>query len=201
MAMVFADFDLKTAVQRFELSEDRRTDLFKDVDPIEPSDYLRGWLDELAPAALAINTEQARREYIIAPILIEAKRRSQVEINVFPGVMFTVDPGQGLTGFCDYLIARSPKLYYLEAPLVAVVQAKKEDIIAGLGQCVAEMVAIQLFNEKEGTPMPTVYGCVTSGSNWRFLKLKDMNLFIDLPEYYIHEVAKLLGILVSITGD
>jgi hypothetical protein len=88
-------FDLKTAVRQFELSEDRTTDLFKDVGPIEPSDSLRAWLDELAPAALAINTEQARREYIIAPVLVEAKRRSEVEINVFPGIAFTVDLGSG----------------------------------------------------------------------------------------------------------
>ena len=104
-------------------------------------------------------------------------------------------------GYCDYLIARSPKLYYLEGPLVAVVEAKREDISAGLGQCVAEMVAIQLFNEKEGTPMPVVYGCVTSGNLWRFLKLKGQDLFIDLPEYHHHQVATILGILVSMARN
>lgn len=67
--MVFADFRLKTAVKAFELSEERRTDLFRHVEPIEPSEHLRGWLAEFAPVAVGINTEQARREYIIAPIL------------------------------------------------------------------------------------------------------------------------------------
>jgi hypothetical protein len=201
MAMAFADFDLKTAVQRFQLSEDRKTNLFRGVEPIEPSGYLRDWLDEFAPVALGINTEQARREYIIAPILAEAKRRSRTEINVLPGVMLTVDPARGLTGYCDYLIAQSPEFYYVQAPVVAVVEAKPEDLIAGLGRCVAEMVAIQLINEKEGTPLPVVYGCVTSGSNWRFLRLKQSDLSIDLPEYYLQDVAKLVGILVRMARD
>jgi hypothetical protein len=201
MIMAYADFDLKTAVRRFQLSEDRKTDLFKDVEPIEPSHYLRDWLAEFAPIALGINTEQARREYIIAPVLAEAQRRSQVEITVLPGVLLTVEPAQGLTGYCDYLIARSPEFYYVQAPLVAVVEAKKEDLIAGLGQCAAEMVAIQLFNEKEGTPWPVVYGCVTSGNLWKFLKLKGSDLFIDLPEYHLPEVAKLVGILVHMARE
>jgi hypothetical protein len=74
-------------------------------------------------------------------------------------------------------------------------------LIAGLGQCAAEMVAIQLFNEKEGTPVPAVYGCVTSGSNWRFLKLQGKELSIDVREYHMQEVDKLVGILVQITRD
>ena len=109
--MAFADFQLKTAVKAFDLSEDRKTDLFRHVEPIEPSEHLRGWLAEFAPVALGINTEQARRENIIAPILAESKRKSRVEINVLPGVMLTVDSARGLTGYCDYLIARSPEFY------------------------------------------------------------------------------------------
>jgi hypothetical protein len=195
--MAYADFDLKTAVRKFQISRSEDSDLFQDVEPIEPSDILRGLLDEFGPVALGINTEQARREYIIAPILMEAKRRSPVAINVLPGVTLTVDPDRGLIGYCDYLIARSPELYYVESPIVAVVEAKKEDLIAGLGQAVAEMVAIQLFNEKDGTPVPAVYGCVTSGSDWRFLKLTGKDLFIDRREYHLDEVAKILGILVT----
>jgi hypothetical protein len=80
---------------------------------------------------------------------------------------------------------------------VAVVEAKKEDPVAGLGQCAAEMVAIRLFNEREGTPVAAVFGCVTSGSNWRFLKLEGARLSIDRPEYYLRDAAKILGILVN----
>jgi hypothetical protein len=198
--MAYVDFDLRKAVQSFELTENDETDLFADVQPIEPSNSLKDFLDDLVPVALGINSEQARREYIISPILIEARRRSRAKINVFPGVMLKVDETRGLTGYCDYLIARSARLYYLESPLVAVVEAKREELNAGLGQCVAEMVAIQMFNEKDGRPVPAVYGAVTSGTNWRFLILEGNSLSIDLPEYTLRDLAKILGILVEFAG-
>jgi len=78
------------------------------------------------------------------------------------------------------------------------VEAKKEDITGGLGQCVAEMVAIRIFNEKEKTLRPAVFGCVTSGNLWRFLKLEENILFIDKTEYYLRDLPRILGILVNI---
>jgi hypothetical protein len=196
--MAFSDFDLKTAVHTFALTEERDTDLFAAVEPLQPSEFLRVWLGEFAPVALGVNSEKARSEFIIAPLLADTKRREGGTVNVLPGVTFEVDRGQGLTGFCDFLIARSPEIYYIQRPLVAVVEAKKEDLIAGLGQCAAAMVAIRLFNDREGTPVPAVFGCVTSGSLWRFLKLEGSTLFIDRPEYHLRDAAKILGILVSI---
>ena len=87
----------------------------------------------------------------------------------------------------------------VSAPILAVVEAKREDLVGGLGQCAAEMVAIQIFTEREGKPLPAVHGCVTSGSIWRFLRLVEKMLYIDLPEYYLRVEAKILGILVHIT--
>jgi activator of 2-hydroxyglutaryl-CoA dehydratase len=78
-----------------------------------------------------------------------------------------------------------------------LVEAKKEDILAGLGQCVAEMVAAQIFNEREENEISVIYGTVTSGKNWKFLKLKGKVVEIDLVEYYLTDVNKILGILAS----
>jgi hypothetical protein len=197
--MAYSDFDLRTALQKFSLTEERDTDLFATVEPIEPGDFLKVWLDKFAPVAIGINTERARSEFIIAPVLAEAKLRAGANVTVLPGVALDVDKAQGLAGYCDYLIARSPEFFYLRAPIVAVVEAKKEDLIAGLGQCAAEMVAIRMFNERDGVPTPVVFGCVTSGSVWRFLKLDGSKLIIDRPEYYIQNAARILGILVSVT--
>src|SRR5438105_2767875 len=133
--MSFSDFDLKTAIETFGLEEDRRTDLFSAVESLEPSEFLVAWLKEFAPVALGVSSEKARSEYIITPMLAEAKRRAGTEVNVLPGVTLDVDRERGLTGFCDFLIARSAEFYYLKAPLLAVVEAKREDIVAGLGQC------------------------------------------------------------------
>ena len=196
--MAYGDFDLKTAVNTFGLTEDRDTDVFAVVEPLEPSEFLRVWLDEFAPVALGVNSEKARSEFIIAPMLAETRRRVGPSVNVLPGVTFDVDKERGLVGSCDFLITKSPEIFYVQGPILAVVEAKKENLISGLGQCVAEMVAIRLFNEREGTPVASVFGCVTSGSNWRFLKLERSTLFIDKSEYYLRDADRILGILVSI---
>ncbi len=196
--MAYNDFDLKTALRTFELIEERDADLFASIDPVDPNQYLVDWLAKFAPIALGINTEMARSTYIITPILAEAIRRVSSPANVLPGVGFDVDRTRGLSGFCDYLIARSAEYYFVQAPVVAVVEAKEEDLIAGLGQCAAEMVAIRVFNEREGSTIPAVHGCVTSGNLWRFLKLEGQTLTIDRPEYYLQDLAKVLGILVHL---
>lgn len=196
--MVYGDFDLRTAVDTFGLTEDRDADLFAGVEPLEPSEFLRVWLTEFAPVALGVNSEMARSVFIIAPMLAEARLRAGTTFNVLPGVTFDVDREQGLTGFCDFLVARSPEIYYVRGPILAVVEAKREDLVAGLGQCAAEMVAVRLFNEREGTPLSAVFGCVTSGNNWRFLKMEGATLFIDRTEYYLRDAGKIVGILVSI---
>ncbi len=196
--MAYNDFDLKTAVQKFGLIVDEEIDLFPTVDPLEPSEFLRVWLDEFATTALRIGSEKARSEFIIAPMLAEAQRRSGAAVRVLPGVTFAVDPAQGLTGYCDYLMSRSREAIYVQAPVLAVVEAKREDLIGGLGQCTAEMVAIQIFNDREGKPLPSVQGCVTSGSNWQFLELKEKLLNIDRRVYYLDNAPKILGILVGI---
>jgi hypothetical protein len=196
--MAFSDFDLRTAIERFGLQEELNSDMFVDVASLEPSAGLRLTLEQLAPVALGLNTEKARSEYIIAPLLIEAWRRAEVPGNVFPGLTLDVDRASGLSGFCDSVISGSPEYYYLRGPLMAVVEAKKEDIIGGLGQCAAAMVAIRLFNERDGTAVSAVYGCVSSGSVWRFLRLKDSRLCIDRPEYYLHDAGKIVGILVHL---
>lgn len=198
--MSFSDFDLRRAVETFGLQEDRDSDLFAAVEPLAPSEFVRVWLDEFAPVALGVNSEKARSEFIIAPVLAEARRRAVGPANVLPGITLEVDRERGLTGFCDFVIARSAEYYYLRGPLLAVVEAKREDLVGGLGQCASAMVAIREFNVREGTDVPAVYGCVTSGSIWRFLRLAGVSLSIDRREYYLHEVGKVIGIVVHIIG-
>jgi len=196
--MAFSDFDLRKALTDFALTSNEATDLFTDVPPLEPSDQLRSWLADFAPAALGIGSE--RGEAIIFPILAEAKRRSRGPVTLASGVTFDVDKSKGLTGVCDYLLTHSREVFFIRGPVFAAVEAKKEDISGGLGQCAAEMVAIRMFNENEKSPLHIVYGCVTSGNLWRFLKLENNTLYIDKIEYYLGDLPKLLGILVSIAN-
>jgi hypothetical protein len=199
--MAFADFDLKTACERFGLTIEERTNLFAAVQAVEVPGRLREVLETWAPAALAMSTEKARSEMIIAPILMEAVRLLGGRVGLFSGITFDVDRDLGLNGTCDFLLTGSPELYFVRDPVLAVVEAKKEDIVGGLGQCVAEMVAARIFNERGAGESKMVHGAVTTGSNWRFLKLDGTQVFIDPPEYYLDQAGKILGILVSIADQ
>ena len=198
--MAYSDFDLRKALTDFQLTDQTDLDLFAGVSPVVPGTNLSEWLNEYSRLALGVGSEKARSEYLITPILSEARQAAGRTFNFLPGVTFDVDKSRGLSGICDYLVARSTEVYFVRGPLLAVVEGKKDNINDGLGQCVAEMVAIQLFNERENTPLSAVYGCVTTGNLWRFLKLEGTTLFIDKTEYYLSNLPAILGILVSIAN-
>ncbi len=163
-------------------------------------DELSRTLAENVPLALAINTEKARSEFIIAPVLAAFRKRFDRKVSLFSGVDFSVDRERNLNGTCDFIISRSPEQFYVAAPVVAVVEAKKENIVGGLGQCLAEMVAARIFNETEKTGVSVVYGVVTTGSAWKFLKLSGERAYIDLLEYHVENLATIFGILSVMIG-
>ncbi|MBD2014387.1 hypothetical protein H6F96_10425 [Microcoleus sp. FACHB-53] len=194
--MAYSDFTTLSKVRTtFNLTIDETTRLFPDVAPIEPSDYLKTTLNEFLPLANAINTEKARSELIIAPVLLEVRRHFSFQIGFFSGTDFNVDPKVGLSGYCDYILTASKEMYEIYAPVVTLVEAKNENIKSGLGQCIAEMVAAQRFNQQRETAIDTIYGAVTTGMIWKFLKLVNQTAFIDLDDYFIKEIDQVLGIL------
>ena len=201
--MAYSNFTLRQVEKDFHLQIEEKIDLFAHVEAIAPSDDIKRILAENIPLALAINTEKARSEFLIAPILLELRRRSPIPISLFSGTEFSISPEQGLTGYCDYLISLSRQQLMISAPVVAIVEAKNEDIKSGLGQCIAEMLAAQLFNELENNDIDTIYGIVTSGEIWKFLQINEQTVAIDLTDYYITDIGKILGILlqfISIQG-
>ena len=62
------------------------------------------------------------------------------------------------------------------------------------------MYAAHLFNQNEGLDLPVIYGVVTTGNQWKFLKLKSNNVYIDTQDYYINQVEKILGILIAMVN-
>jgi hypothetical protein len=199
--MAFSDFTLREAVDRFGLTLTDVSDLFADVPEVEPGSLLRALLPEFLPLALAINTEKARSELVIAPFLAGVRAQLGHRFSVFSGIDFTVDVSQGLAGYCDFILSRSTEQQFLRWPVAAIVEAKNENIKAGLGQCVAAMVGARLYNEREGDPVGPVFGAVTSGSLWRFLQMDGNTVKLDEQEYHIRQLAKLVGILVRIVSE
>jgi hypothetical protein len=193
--MSYSDFSLSSVKKAFQLQLIEKIDLFKETSDLSPSHLLNETIKENLPLALASNTEKSRSEMLITPILIDLRRQFANRIGIFSGINFTVDPAQGLNGNCDFLISYSEELLLVTAPIITLVEAKKEDLNGGLGQCIAEMIAAQLFNQQEGNEITEIYGVVTSGTLWKFLKLSENQVFLDLTEYYLGDLPKILGIL------
>jgi hypothetical protein len=195
--MAFRDFSFPEALQVLALTL-AEGDLFggdpaMDL-PLEFAERMRAGVD----LALAINTEKARSEFIIAPILLELRRLLGDGFGLFSGIEFDVDASRGLNGDCDFILTRSPLQSVLTAPLVAIVEAKNDNLKNGLGQCIAAMVAALEFNARSSSPVDRTYGVVTTGAAWKFLRLTGSNLELDRHEYFAAELGRIMGIFRSI---
>jgi hypothetical protein len=196
--MSYSEFKMEDLKTKLGLAFIQDQVLFPEPPVQEVSEDLQKYLTKYKPLALAIDTEKARSEYIVAPILGELKLQHRKEISLFSGIDFNVDKEQGLSGRCDFIISRSDDQYSLTAPVVVMVEAKNDNIKSGIPQCGAEMVAAQRYNAQKQNDVEIVYGCVTTGTNWKFLKLYRQNFYIDVDEYYIDIPEKILGILTAI---
>lgn len=195
--MPYSDFTLKRVQKEFAVQIIEQSALFSHIQPHDISDHLTTTLLENTALANSINTEKARSELIIAPILLEIRKLFDKKISFFSGIELNVDKERDLTGFCDFILSQASEQLFLKAPLITIVEAKNENIVNGLGQCSAEMIAANIYNEQEGTQLLTIYGAVTSGNIWKFLKLHNNAIYIDLEDYTIKEITKIIGILYA----
>jgi hypothetical protein len=195
--LAYSDFTLKRVKEEFGLLLVEGVPFLPEIPPATLTNpYLQDVLQESLSLAIAMGSEKARSELLISPILFELRRILDRKISFFSGEDFTVDSDCGLSGVCDFLLSRSPEQLMIEAPAVVIIEAKKDNIKGGLGQCIAEMIAAQRFNERAKTPVKTIYGSVTTGNIWTFLKLEEKTVTIDLTDYLLMPVERLLGILV-----
>lgn len=195
--MAYNHFSVSKALTDLNLTvEDGR--LFDDV---APHPLPASVLEALATGkllALPINTEKAKSEFLVAPLLIYLKSILLDKVSLFSGVEFNVDTTRGLNGVCDFIISRARSQHVLQAPLIAIVEAKKDNIGDGLGQCIAEMYAAQVFNRQHSPEIERVYGIVTTGSAWKFLQLDGNRVLFDLSEYSIAQPELIVGIILHI---
>ncbi|MEB3340346.1 hypothetical protein [Okeania sp.] len=194
--MSYSQFTLETVEQTFGINIVEKPKLFNKIPEIEISDFLKQCLEYNTPLALEIATEKARSEMIITPILIELKQQFKSNISLFSGREFNVDSQLGLIGYCDFIISKSPSQLIIKSPVAIIVEAKNDNIQSGLSQCIAEMVAAQIVNQRQNNNQ-TIYGSVTTGTNWKFMKLFDKVVEVDPNEYFLNNIPKLMGILRS----
>jgi hypothetical protein len=190
--MAYTDFTLESAEAELGVTV-RPGTLFPGLQPLPVPAWLQDFLAR--GMRLALVSEKARSEFIVAPILLAIRELSGERIAILAGQRLDVDPARRLVGECDFILALSEPVPRLRAPLLTVVEAKKNDIEAGLGQCVAQMVAAQVYNERSGQPSPAVYGCVTTGEDWQFLRLAGAVVTLDQGRLYIDNVGNILAAL------
>jgi hypothetical protein len=187
----YSDFTLEHLRELFGINNIKRPLNFV-VKPIEPSAWLAAGIEK--SKRVALNTEKAKSEVLVAPVLIEILTRNPDRCNYFSGNTLDVDAVHALKGRCDFLLTKEPSMD-ITAPIIAIFEAKDDNIEHWYGQCGAEMLAARIFNEERNEPITIIHGAVTNGTEWRFLRLDGLMLYIDSELYTLGEVSKLLGAL------
>ena len=193
MKKSYSNFTTFEDVKSLGLNVKRRR-LFDTITPVEPSAFLIQTLK--SNQEIPMESEKAKSELLITPILSEIRIQASRRFTFFSGYQFNVDNSRGLKGFCDYIISAKEDAIFIESPLIAVVEAKhNQDLPDAAPQCIAEMYAAQIFNEKNNEPQKYIYGVITTGYNWLFLRLENTSVYFDTAErYYLNDLAELLGV-------
>jgi hypothetical protein len=152
-------------------------------------------LNMQAAEMMNLTTEKAVCEHLVSPVLTELRLNNENVVDFYSGEQLNVDSLRDLNGEIDFLFSKASESLGFEAPILCITEAKIGLIDKGIPQAAAQMYGVRLFNEKEGKPLKTVYGAVTDGKTWRFLKLEEDILYTDLTIYYLDNLPLLLGTL------
>jgi hypothetical protein len=184
--------------------EETDENLFPAITLVQPSDWLQQSL--VLAQRIPLTNEKSKSERIISPILTEIAVTFDKDFTMFSGEDLTVDSSRDLAGECDFFFAKHPRKSVMQAPVVTFVEAKAEcrpdeDFEYGQAQCTAQMYASMLYNEQKGKPVPVIYGCAVTGDVWKFLKLEKGKITLDIKNYYLIELSKILGIFHQILNS
>jgi hypothetical protein len=194
--MAFSNVKLSQVKEKYGLVETEK-DLFPNLQAIQPS----AWLSETLNMSIKMPllSEKAKSEFIISPILMEVWRNADEQFSIYSGI--TLDVDVDLKGECDFILSHSPKSIDIQAPIFTLIEGKDDNVRNGIGQCAIQMYAAQKFNEMRGKAIPVIYGCVTTGDDWQFLKLEKNTLTFHNKRLYFIEVDKILGVFDIIVKE
>lgn len=193
--MPYNDFTLETITSTLGISASPM-DLFPDLEAVAVPLWLRDMLDRGMRQVLL--SEKARSEFIVVPILLACQELSAGAIAIYSGQRLDVNPERGLVGECDFILSAAPPVPALRAPLVTIVEAKRNEVESGVWQCIAQMVGAREFNQRSGGGPEAIYGCVTNAEAWQFLRLSGACADIDRHRYYIDNVGGILAVFQAI---
>lgn len=149
---------------------------------LERLEDLRQRINDVLPL-VSLSSETARREILVAPVLLEVARYCQCQVRIeYP---LSVNDWKANL---DYFLKRNPGLL--------VVEAKNDDLTRGFTELAVELIAISEVEEGN-----VFYGAVTIGDVWRFglLEKTARQIFQDVSLYSIpDDLEDLMRILVGI---
>ena len=166
------------------------------ITPVFGSDWLNRSLS--SGQKLRLRTEKAKSEALVMPILIELKERNDDFLMIHSGEILSADKEKGLNGECDFIITKNTGSLNINLPIISVVEAKRGELDTGAEQCAAQMYGALVFNQNKGTPLDVIYGCVTNGREWQFMKLEGKQLYADIEIYTLKELETILGVFQHI---
>lgn len=174
--------------------------LSSSITPVAPSPYLVTTIAKNLKKPMS--SEKAKSEYLISPILSEIQERNMAFTQLFSGYTFDVDKAKGLKGLCDYILTFSLDTpIVITSPVFSIVEAKNDNLSNGIPQCIAELYAASLFNQRHGRHLPTLYGATTFGLQWQFIRYTEGFAEVDATVYYINQLPQILGILQHIVDE
>lgn len=145
---------------------------------------------------------------VVSPILLELIDRNSDFFTFYSGENLPADRSRGLVGesesrTCDFFISRNTGSFAINMPILAIIEAKRDNLEAGVDQCAAQLYGASLINQGLGHPVPVYYGCVTNARDgstlrWLFLKLQHDQYVIDNRRYQLDRLPELLGIFQHI---
>ena len=189
--MPFANFDSIGAVARAYRIVVRDE---KFVTPLDKpvSDALRGDLAFVHEHGPATNSEAARCENLISPILKEVWKSYVDDLTLWSHEPLEYDAE--LSGIPDYFVARRSPLgrEIMEPPYLVIVEAKRDDFTRGWGQCLAALLAAQKLNN---LPELTLHGVTTNGRVWEFGKLEGTTFTHEPLPFSLRNLEELCGAL------
>ena len=147
---------------------------------------LRQRLENILPL-VSLTSEIARREILVAPILMEVAAYCHCQLRI----EYVLNVNSWLRGSLDYLLISQQDLL--------VVEANKDDLIRGFTQLAVQLIALAEVEEQE-----QFYGAVTIGNAWSFGKLNSKEKVIDqdITLYSVpNDLEKIVKILVAIVEN
>lgn len=189
--MPYSDFTLDTVEQALGLAI-RQGELLPVLEPLPVPAWVVESL-EWGKNRAALVSEKARSGFMVVPILLAAGELIDEELTIFSGQRLEVDTARHLTGECEFILALTPPLPRLKAPLVTILEAKKGEIEGGLGQCIAQAVAARIFNDRAGEVDGPLFGCVTSGNDRQFFRLDGTEVILDRKTWYLDQIGGILA--------